>query len=121
MGSSTTERFWTGSDQEGSGVCTEMVRISSLKGDNAMSKYMCKFDVLKAVLNWCKKHNRREFYYYEINIPSQQLAGLCKSGYKRKRYIEKKGSSFKKGVNYRLRKYGLCDGVDIDDALRVVQ
>ena len=87
----------------------------------AMSKYTCKYDVLRSVLHWCKKHDRREFYYYEIGISSQQLAALCKSGYNRKRYIEKKGSSFKKGVNYRLRKYGLCDGVDIDDALRVVQ
>ena len=86
-----------------------------------MSKYTCKFDVLKAVLRWCEKHDRRDFFYYEVNVPSQQLSSLCRTGYKRKRYIEKKGSSFKKGVNYRLRKYGLCDGVDINDALRVVQ
>ena len=87
----------------------------------AMSKYTCKYDVLKAVLLWCKAQDRRDFYYYEIGIPSQQLAGLCKSGYNRKQYIERKGSSFKKGGNYRLRKYGLVDGVVIDDALRVVQ
>ena len=86
-----------------------------------MSKYTSKYDVLKAVLHWCEKHDRRDFYYYEVNVPSQQLAGLCKGGYKHKQYIERKGISFKRGTNYRLRKYGLCDGVDIDDALRVVQ
>ena len=79
-----------------------------------MSKYTCKYDVLKAVLHWCRAHNRREFYYYEIGVSPQQLAALCKSGYKRKKYIERKGSSFKKGANYRLMKYGLVDGVNVN-------
>ena len=76
-----------------------------------------RYDILQTVLHWCKTHNRRDFYYYEVNIPSQQLAMLCRSGYRRKKYIEKKGRSPEKGFNYRLWRYGLVDGIDIDEVI----
>ena len=78
---------------------------------------MSRYDILKVVLHYCKVHNRREFYYHEVNIPSQQLAMLCRSGYRRKKYIEKKGRSEKKGFNYRLIKYGLLDNINIDEVV----
>ena len=78
---------------------------------------MSKYDALQTVLHWCRTHNRREFYYYEVNVPSQQLSMLCRGGWRRKKYIEKKGRSEKKGYNYRLIKYGLLDNIDIDEVI----
>ena len=78
---------------------------------------MSRYDILKVVLHWCRTHNRRDFYYYEIGVPSQQLAMLCRSGWRRKKYIEKKGRSEKKGYNYRLIKYGLLDNIAIDEVV----
>ena len=78
---------------------------------------MSKYDTLKTVLHWCRAHNRREFFYYEIGLPSQELSMLCRSGYRRKKYIEKKGRSEKKGFNYRLIKYGLLDNINIDEVV----
>ena len=76
---------------------------------------MSKYDTLKAVLYWCKIHDRREFYYYDVGISSHQLSMLCRSGYRRKAYIEKKGRSPERGHKYRLWRYGLIDGINIEE------
>ena len=78
---------------------------------------MSKYDTLKVILRWCKTHNQRDFYYYDVKLPSQQIAMLCRSGYRRKKYIEKKGRSEKKDFNYQLIKYGLVDSINIDEVV----
>jgi hypothetical protein len=54
---------------------------------------MNKYDDLYKVIRWCRTHNRREFYQFEVEVHPRSIGALCDSNYRGKTWLSRVGRS----------------------------
>ena len=75
---------------------------------------LSKYDALQKILRWCKRHHKREFYSFEVDVPSQSIISLCNNGYRRKEYVFRVRKSTKRDHTRGRWRYRLAEWVDLD-------
>ena len=67
-----------------------------------------KYDTLKTIQQWCKRHPSRDFFhYYEVGINTRSIAALCDVPFKGRVWLARRGVSEKRGATHGLVKYAL--------------
>lgn len=74
---------------------------------------MSKYNDLQNILRWCRSHNRREFYQFEVGVHSRSLGAICNSGYRSKTWLHRVERSKKRDGTMGRWRYRLADHVDV--------
>ena len=66
-----------------------------------------KFDAIYKICEWSKRHHKKEFFYYEVDVHPKTLASLCDSPYRDRTWLARRGTSDKRDATHGLVRYSL--------------
>lgn len=76
---------------------------------------MSRYNDTQKIIRWCKSHRGKDFYYYDVDIPSRAIGALCDTPFRGKIWVVKKGKSVTRDSNNGLIMYGISSWVDLDN------